>query len=215
MFQFGNASVNIQSQPQQQQQQMQNQQPLGRMTRVSDLPADAQTLIEQLDQHILQQISISDQFTINSDKLQEERDSITADVEEVQKRSTRTKSSLQVDQKNLMSCRDKLETTSENIRKITRLIDGLSSGNLHLRIDYLLVYFHEVINQLELDADAYAKIVVTVESHVTKVRAQESPENAAMLINALKNFHSAFLAVSSKTALANDQVQTITSSRTS
>lgn len=217
MFQFGGGtSFGTSSQQQQplnsgfsqtQQQQTGGGNPIERLTRVSDLPPDAQLLIEQLNQHIIQQTSISDQLALNADSLQEGADSVTADVEEILKRYARTSAALQIDQNNLQRCRDQVLELNENIRKSTRSIDGLSKGNSTLRGDYLFMYFHDEIAHLEIDLNAYAKLVAELELHVNSARKENSPQNAAALVATMKKLQSAFLGVSSEVARANERLQ--------
>lgn len=221
MFQFGgNSTIGNTAQQQQkntgfaplqtQQQQQVNAGPtLERLTRVSDLPSDAQLLIEQLNQHILQQGSISDQLALNKETLQTDVDSVSTDVDEILRRYARAHAALQIDQNNLQRCRDQVQELNENIRRSTISVDGLTRGNSNARGDYLFVYFHDTITRLEQDLHAYAKIVASLEDHVNSARAQNSPQNAAALLDTVKQVHAAFMSISSKVAQANERLQTL------
>lgn len=197
------------AQQMQQPQQIQQQQPdpIERLTRVSDLPNDAQTLIEQLNQHILQQISISDQFGLNEEGLGETVQSVSLDVAEIQKRSTRTQVALSIDQRNLESLRDQVHRDAENARISTRFMDGIRNGTLNVRgsADYILQYFYDTVDTIERDLQAYNKLVNAIEKHVTHVRNQRIQQDAETLIATLKAQHEAFMQITAKIAVVHEQ----------
>lgn len=219
MFSFGGTSGgNAQSamQPSQnnqqslfQQQQMQAQQstsvPIERLTRVSDLPGDAQNLIEQLQRHINDQISISEQFAL--DTRMQEVESVVADVAEVQQRWTRTQSTLVNDQRSLETLRDQVHMDDSNARISTRFIDGVRSGSLNPRssADQILKYFCDTIDSVETELQAYAGIIIAIEKHLNDVRTNELVQDSSTLIATLQGQHRAFLAISSKVAEVHDR----------
>lgn len=206
---FGQSTFQPAQQMQQPQQIQQQQQPdpIERLTRVSDLPNDAQTLIEQLNQHILQQISISDQFGLNEEGLGETVQSVSLDVAEIQKRSTRTQVALSIDQRNLESLRDQVHRDAENARISTRFMDGIRNGTLNVRgsADYILQYFYDTVDTIERDLQAYNKLVNAIEKHVTHVRNQRIQQDAETLIATLKAQHEAFMQITAKIAVVHEQ----------
>ncbi|CCG81228.1 Nucleoporin nup45 [Taphrina deformans PYCC 5710] len=217
-------------QPQQQQQQQQQQQsqfqlqqstnqnqnngniPIERLTRVSDLPNDAQNLIEQLNQHIIQQISISDQFALNEESLGQTVESVTTDVAEIQKREARTQAALQLDQSSLETLRDQVHGDAEDVRISTRFVDGIKTGTLNLRgsTDLILKYFFDVTNTIEGDIKAYDKLISSIERHVINAKGNSQLQDSETLIAALKSQHESFMRVASKVATAHDRVNQVT-----
>lgn len=180
---------------------------LDRLTRVSDLPHDAQVLIEQLNQYITQQISISNQYQSNQESLQESRDSISMDVKELQKRWTSVQSSLRIDQNNLEHARDLVHTDLENIKISTTFIDGVRSGALNLRgsADQILKYFFTTANNVEEDLTAYDKIIANIEEHLSHMRVSGRQQDAETLIATLRSQQRAFLNLAGAVAESHDR----------
>lgn len=182
--------------------------PIERLTRVSDLPNDAQNLIEQLNQHIQSQVSISDQFALNEESLNETVDSVSNDVSELQRRWGTTNSFLLNDQNHLENLRDLVHGGAENLLISTRFVDGIRSGSLNIRgsADHILKYFFQAASGIESDMEEYDKIVTALEQHVSYAKDVKSSQDAATLVEALKAQHGAYMRLASKVATVHDRV---------
>lgn len=180
---------------------------LDRLTRVSDLPQDVQNLIEQLNQYITQQISISDQIHLSHDSLQESRDSVSMDVTELQRRWTSVQSSLRIDQNDLERARDQVHSDLRNVRISTTFIDGVRSGALNLRgsADQILKYFFTTANDVEEEAAAYDKIVQNVEEHLMHMRSSGRQQDAESLVATLRSQQHAFMSLAGAVAESHDR----------
>ncbi|BFZ58498.1 Nucleoporin nup49/NSP49 (Nuclear pore protein nup49/NSP49) [Savitreella phatthalungensis] len=179
---------------------------LERLTRVSDLPPDAQALLEGLQAHISQQTSLSDQLGLHADILQDTVDSIDADVGEVQRRLARVRGNLQNDQTIVQTIADELAKTSSNARLSTTYIDSARSRTFHGRpaADVILSFFNKSTDALERRLKEYIRLLDNLERHVDLL--DDGSVTAKGLKQALEHEQLAFMSLSNRVASLHDIV---------
>lgn len=180
--------------------------PIERLTRVSDLSSDAQSMIEQLNQHVAQQISISESFKLNEEHNREAAQSVEADVKEVRRRHTNTTFSLSTHQGRLERLKRQVDSDIENTQISTRFVDGMRSGSLKARgtADHILMYFYETASASEVTMEKYEQMVVALEAHARTLQSSDLRISAETLIQTLRAQHEAFLQLSSAVAGTHD-----------
>lgn len=175
------------------------------MTRVSDLPQDAQTLLEQLQAHIASQISLAEQFKLSAEGLEENVDSVDTDVAELQRRLARLRSALQVDQEQATRLAESVAREASNARLSTAFVDGARSRQYHGRPshDAILGYFNDTASQLDARIRAYGTLVRELECHVEALDGSIKSHN---LVRALHKEQETFMTLSNRVAGLHDAI---------
>ena len=210
MFSFGGRSQAVHPPQQSLPQQSQQATPIERLTRVSDLPQDAQTLLEQLQAHITSQISLAEQFKLNAEGLEETVESVDTDVVELQRRLARLRSALQVDQEQVTKLASDVEREAANASLSTTFVDGARSRQYHHHHgssrsshDAILAYFNDTTAQLELRIEQYARLIKELERHVELL---DGSIRSKTLVQALQKEQEAFMSLSNRVAGLHDVI---------
>ncbi|BFZ60103.1 Nucleoporin nup49/NSP49 (Nuclear pore protein nup49/NSP49) [Saitoella coloradoensis] len=207
-------------QQQQQQQQMpqmqqQNASNITLNTRYSDLPPDAQKLLDEMDKFIATQTMLADDLSARLPTQNTSISTILNDVQEVNRKLRTTQSFLSTDQTSLRALREVVDNDSNNARVATRLVDGLRTGGIPRSAEPMIQYFAEQATEMEYRLQGYAGVIQEIGRHLETVEyTHERNKKGEVLLGALREQQSSFMNLSAGVADVHNEVRALESNRT-
>ncbi|GAO52703.1 hypothetical protein SAICODRAFT_68493 [Saitoella complicata NRRL Y-17804] len=205
---------------QQQQQQMpqmqqQNASNITLNTRYSDLPPDAQKLLDEMDKFIATQTMLADDLSARLPTQNTSISTILNDVQEVNRKLRTTQSFLSTDQTSLRALREVVDNDSNNARVATRLVDGLRTGGIPRSAEPMIQYFAEQATEMEYRLQGYAGVIQEIGRHLETVEyTHEGNKKGEVLLGALREQQSSFMNLSAGVADVHNEIRALESNRT-
>ncbi|KAF8150710.1 hypothetical protein B0H34DRAFT_729934 [Crassisporium funariophilum] len=184
--------------------------PFTKSTKFNDLPDDIKRVLENIDAHIQGRIQISKD--LQQRKLGEEPTKGHEAIRKLHQDLVNTATTLRNDHHLTQDLKAKVDQAVEDTIAATRIIDGFrnpQSGNTYLKdhASFPLEYFSRVTNQMK---ERMAWYKTTIEQIERKLSSSASTAQTPQGISAtLQAQHSTFLALASKTAAVDAELQKI------
>ncbi|EPT01665.1 hypothetical protein FOMPIDRAFT_1023151 [Fomitopsis schrenkii] len=191
--------------------QMSGQPPFTKSSKFNDLPDDQKRTFEQIDMFIQGRVQISND--LKQRKLGEEATKGQDDVRAVHKQLVNAITTLHSDVMHMRDLKAKVNQTVQDTIVATRIVDGFRNSQQHgaylkSHANFPLEFFMRVTEQMTERLRWYKTTIEQIERKLSSAAAQ-SQQTPQAISSTLEAQHATFVALASKTAALNAELQKI------